>query len=62
MSVKTRQAIRSVLNDLRQCIHTLQQEGVLEETEGKELESVSWIHSYYRVVFLCMADLIYMCT
>ncbi|KAK7486667.1 hypothetical protein BaRGS_00022068, partial [Batillaria attramentaria] len=40
MGVKTHRAIRSVLNQLRMGIHTLQQEGVLEEAEGSELQTI----------------------
>ncbi|XP_076472058.1 sperm-specific sodium:proton exchanger-like [Babylonia areolata] len=37
MGVKTRQAIRSVLNNLRDEIHVLLQDGLLEEAEGIDL-------------------------
>ncbi|KAL8601967.1 hypothetical protein ACOMHN_008459 [Nucella lapillus] len=37
MGVKTRQAIRSVLNNVRDEIHMLLQDGVLEEAEGCDL-------------------------
>ncbi|KAH3877178.1 hypothetical protein DPMN_001037, partial [Dreissena polymorpha] len=38
LSIKTRQAIRSVLNQLRDGIHDLLADGILEEAEGNKLE------------------------
>ncbi|XP_053385039.1 sodium/hydrogen exchanger 10-like isoform X1 [Mercenaria mercenaria] len=38
LSIKTRQAIRSVLNQLRDGIHELLTDGILEEAEGNKLE------------------------
>ncbi|XP_052797553.1 sodium/hydrogen exchanger 10-like isoform X2 [Mya arenaria] len=38
LSIKTRQAIRSVLNQLRDGIHDLLSDGILEEAEGGKLE------------------------
>ncbi|XP_060556352.1 sodium/hydrogen exchanger 10-like isoform X2 [Ruditapes philippinarum] len=38
LSIKTRQAIRSVLNQLRDGIHELLTDGILEEAEGHKLE------------------------
>jgi sodium/hydrogen exchanger 10/11 len=42
LSIKTRQAIRSVLNQLRDGIHELLTDGILEEAEGHKLEKVSF--------------------
>ena len=41
MGVKTRQAIRSVLNNLRDEVNALLQDGLLEEAEGTEIAGVS---------------------
>lgn len=41
LSIKTRQAIRSVLNNLRDGVHELLMDGILEEAEGTKLEKVS---------------------
>ena len=41
LSIKTRQAVRSVLNNLRDGIHELLMDGILEEAEGHKLEKVS---------------------
>jgi hypothetical protein len=41
MKVKTRQAIRTVLNNMRDEVHTLLQDGLLEEAEGLEIAGVS---------------------
>ncbi|KAL5006670.1 hypothetical protein ScPMuIL_015476 [Solemya velum] len=38
LSIKTRQAIRSVLNNLRDGIHELLLDGILDESEGQKLE------------------------
>ena len=48
LSIKTRQAIRSVLNSLRDGIHELMMDGILEEADGHKLEKVkfSYIHVY----------------
>ena len=43
MAVKTRQAIRSVLNSLRQEAKVLWQDGILEEAEAHEIIGVSII-------------------
>lgn len=40
LSIKTRQAIRSVLNNLRDGVHELLMDGILEEAEGTKLEKV----------------------
>lgn len=40
LSIKTRQAIRSVLNQLRDGIHELLTDGILEEAEGNKIEKV----------------------
>lgn len=40
LSIKTRQAIRNVLNSLRDGIHELLLDGILEEAEGHKLEKV----------------------
>ena len=40
LSIKTRQAIRSVLNSLRDGIHELLLDGILEEADGHKLEKV----------------------
>ncbi|KAK3101953.1 hypothetical protein FSP39_007588 [Pinctada imbricata] len=40
LSIKTRQAIRSVLNNLRDGIHELLMDGILEEAEGHKLEKM----------------------
>ena len=40
ISVKTRQAIRSVLNNERDAIHTLLSGGLLDETEAATLNKV----------------------
>lgn len=40
LSIKTRQAVRSVLNQLREKIHDLTTDGILEEAEGNKLERV----------------------
>ena len=40
MGVKTRQAIRSVLNNLRDEVNALLQDGLLEEAEGNEIAGV----------------------
>lgn len=41
MSVKSRQAVRSVLNTLRDSIRGLHEDGILDDTESTELETVS---------------------
>lgn len=43
LSIKTRQAIRSVLNSLRDGIHELLMDGILEEADGHKLEKVRGI-------------------
>lgn len=43
LSIKTRQAIRSVLNSLRDGIHELLMDGILEEADGQKLEKVRGI-------------------
>ncbi|KAK3608482.1 hypothetical protein CHS0354_010327 [Potamilus streckersoni] len=40
LSIKTRQAIRSVLNQVRDGIHELMEDGILEEAEGAKLEKI----------------------
>ncbi|XP_078333950.1 sperm-specific sodium:proton exchanger-like isoform X2 [Crassostrea virginica] len=40
LSIKTRQAIRSVLNNLRDGVHELLMDGILEEAEGTKLEKM----------------------
>ncbi|XP_052064398.1 sodium/hydrogen exchanger 10-like isoform X1 [Mytilus californianus] len=40
LSIKTRQAIRSVLNSLRDGIHELLMDGILEEADGHKLEKM----------------------
>lgn len=40
LSIKTRQAVRSVLNNLRDGIHELLSDGIIEETEGIKLEKI----------------------
>ncbi|OWF55657.1 sodium/hydrogen exchanger 10-like isoform X2 [Mizuhopecten yessoensis] len=40
LSIKTRQAVRSVLNNLRDGIHELLSDGIIEETEGIKLEKL----------------------
>jgi len=40
LSIKTRQAIRSVLNQIRDGIHDLLADGILEEAEGIKLMKV----------------------
>jgi hypothetical protein len=40
LSIKTRQAIRSILNNLREGVHQLLLDGILEEAEGTKLEKV----------------------
>ena len=40
LGVKTRQAIRAVLNNLREEVHVLLQDGMLEEAEGTEVAGV----------------------
>ena len=47
LSIKTRQAIRSVLNQLRDGIHELLTDGILEEAEGHKLEKVN-LHEINR--------------
>jgi len=46
LSIKTRQAIRSVLNQLREKIHDLLTDGILEEGEGCKLERVNYYKSF----------------
>ena len=41
ISVKTRQAIRTILNNARDVIHELKGGGLLDEAEAVKLESVS---------------------
>ena len=41
ISVKTRQAIRTILNNARDVIHELKGGGLLDETEAAKLESVT---------------------
>lgn len=48
LSIKTRQAIRSVLNNLRDGIHELLMDGILELAEGHKLEKVV-LKREYRV-------------
>ena len=40
LSIKTRQAVRSVLNQLRDGVQELTMDGIIEETEGGKLEKV----------------------
>ena len=40
ISVKTRQAIRTILNNARDVIHELKGGGLLDEAEAEKLESV----------------------
>ena len=40
LSIKTRQAVRSVLNQLRDGVQELTMDGIIEETEGVKLEKV----------------------
>ena len=40
ISVKTRQAIRTILNNARDVIHELKGGGLLDEAEAAKLESV----------------------
>ena len=40
LSIKTRQAVRSVLNQLRDGVQELTMDGIIEETEGHKLEKV----------------------
>jgi hypothetical protein len=47
LSIKTRQAIRSVLNSLRNGIHDLQSDGILEESDGHKLKKVYSTFSPY---------------
>lgn len=47
LSIKTRQAVRSVLNNLRDGIHELLSDGILEEAEGVKLEKVKIPCNFY---------------
>ena len=40
LSIKTRQASRSVLNQLRDGVQELTMDGIIEETEGHKIEKV----------------------
>lgn len=46
LSIKTRQAIRSVLNNLRDGIHELLLDGILDESEGQKLEHVKLLFDH----------------
>ena len=50
ISVKTRQAIRTILNNARDVIHELKGGGLLDEAEAAKLESVIKFSTYYIFV------------
>ena len=54
ISVKTRQAIRTILNNARDVIHELKGGGLLDEAEAGKLESVknSLLPMYSYTMFL----------
>ena len=52
ISVKTRQAIRTILNNARDVIHELKGGGLLDEAEAAKLESVKSLSAHIDLLLL----------